>query len=297
MAGGSLENYNFYYSTKIIYRPNCLCIQNRNTFTFADYYLPMLSTKRKKNLQRLALTTVLFFLILLVCFILYQRINYNKAKFARYPEFGIQLPLGYDIHGIDVSKFQSAIAWEEVKKMNIRGVKMWFAFIKATEGNTNDDPQFNRNWKLSKQHGLIRGAYHFFIASRDGETQAQHFIEKVTLNKGDLPPVLDIEQLNGTSPERLRQEAIKWLDIVEAHYKVKPIIYTNVDFYKNYLGEDFDQYPFWAAHYKTQDKPRINRNWIFWQHSDEGNINGIIGNVDFNVFNGDIYDLKKLLLR
>jgi lysozyme len=257
----------------------------------------MFSNKRKKNIQRIVVTIVLLIVATLLGFILYQRINYNKAKFARYPEFGIQLPLGYDIHGIDVSKFQSTIAWEEVKKMNIRGIKMWFAFIKATEGNTNDDPQFNRNWKLSKQQGLIRGAYHFFIASRDGETQAQHFIEKVTLNKGDLPPVLDIEQLNGTSPERLRQEAKKWLDIVEAHYKVKPIIYTNVDFYKNYLGEDFDQYPFWAAHYKTQDKPRINRNWIFWQHSDEGNINGIIGNVDFNVFNGDIYDLKKLLLR
>jgi lysozyme len=257
----------------------------------------MLSTKRKKSLQRIVLTMVLLIVASLFGFIIYQRINYNKAKFALYPEFGIQLPLGYDIHGIDVSKFQSTIAWEEVKKMNIKGVKMWFTFIKATEGNTNGDPQFNRNWKHSKKEGMIRGAYHFFIASRDGETQAQHFIEKVSLEKGDLPPVLDIEQLNGTSPERLRQEAKKWLDIVEAHYKVKPIIYTNVDFYKNYLGEDFDQYPFWAAHYKTQDKPRINRNWIFWQHSDEGNINGIIGNVDFNVFNGDIYDLKKLLLR
>lgn len=256
----------------------------------------MLSARKKRFLRLSIFSFVFIFLAVLVGYVIYERLLFNKAKFARYPEFGIRIPVGYDIHGIDVSKYQSFIAWDEVKAMKVKGIHMWFAFIKATEGTVNDDPQFTRNWKKSRDAGVIRGAYHFFIASRDGETQADNFINKVELERGDLPPVLDIEQLNGTAPEKLRKEAKAWLDKVEAHYKVKPIIYTNVDFYRNHLGQEFDDYPFWAAHYHSEGKPRIKRDWTFWQHSDQGRVNGITTPVDFNVFRGDSFDFADILI-
>ncbi len=226
----------------------------------------------------------------------YQWATYRKAKFTRYPEFGIAIPEQYSIHGIDVSKYQSMIAWEEVQAMNVKAIRLGFAFIKATEGIANTDPHFNRNWKKSKSNGIIRGAYHFFIASKDGRMQAEHFIKKVELETGDLPPVLDIEQLNGTSAAQLRKEAKIWLSIVEDHYGVKPIIYTNVDFYKRILGSEFDDYPLWVAHYYELRQPRISRGWIFWQHSDEGRVNGILSRVDFNVFKGDSLEFRELLI-
>ncbi len=227
----------------------------------------------------------------------YKWMQYRKAKFTRYPEFGINIPAGYELHGIDVSKYQHTIAWEEVKAMKVKEVEMSFAFMKATEGIGNTDPHFKRNWKKAKEAGLYRGAYHFFIASKDGRLQAENFIDKVELEKGDLPPVLDIEQLNGTSSEILKKEAKEWLDIVEEHYGVKPIIYTNVDFYNRNLGSEFDGYPLWAAHYYQPEEPRISRNWSFWQHSDEGRVNGITSPVDFNVFNGNTYDFEKMLVK
>jgi len=229
--------------------------------------------------------------------ILPQKLAYRKAKFTRYPEFGISIPENYSIHGIDVSKYQSTIAWDEVKAMKVKNIRLGFAFIKATEGIGNTDPRFKHNWKKLKETGICRGAYHFFIASKDGKMQAENFIDKVELEPGDLPPVLDIEQLNGTGSAQLRKEAKRWLETAEAYYGVKPIIYTNVDFYNRHLESEFDGYPLWVAHYYQPEQPRISRGWIFWQHSDQGRVNGISHAVDFNVFNGDSMNFKLLLVR
>lgn len=221
----------------------------------------------------------------------------NRPKFIRYPAFGIDIPINFPMHGIDVSHHQDNIDWTAVKAMQVQKIKIDFAFIKATEGLGRVDDAFRRNWFNVKQAGIPRGAYHFFISSKSGKAQAENFIETIRLEKGDLPPVLDIEQTNGASVEDLQQRVKDWLTMVEQQYKIKPIIYTNVDFYENFLVGKFDDYPLWVAHYLVQDKPRIGRNWIFWQHNEKGHVNGIDANVDFNVFNGDSADFKKLLVK
>ena len=256
----------------------------------------MLSAKKRKKNRRIVIASIAAILLITAGVTLYQKLKYRKAKFTRYPEFGIAIPEQYSIHGIDVSKYQSIIAWEEVKAMKVKNIQLGFAFIKATEGIGNTDPQFNRNWKKTKDNNIIRGAYHFFIASKDGRMQAENFIDKVELEPGDMPPVLDAEQLNGASAEQLRKEMKKWLEIVENHYGVKPIIYTNVDFYNRNLGTEFDNYPLWVAHYYQPGLPRIKRGWVFWQHSQEGRVNGIVSKVDFNVFNGDSLEFKNMLI-
>ena len=181
--------------------------------------------------------------------------------------------------------------------MRVKDIQLGFCFIKATEGIGNTDPQFRRNWRKSKEHGIVRGAYHFFIGSKDGKMQAENFIDRVDLQPGDLPPVLDVEQLNGANAAQLKKEVKEWLDVAEAYYKVKPILYTNIDFYKRNLGSEFDSYPLWVAHYYEHKQPRIQRGWVFWQHNDQGNVNGIISRVDFNVFSGDSLEFRSLLVR
>jgi len=222
---------------------------------------------------------------------------YNRAKFVRYPEFGIAMPVEYPIHGIDVSRYQQMISWDAVKAMQVKNIKLGFAFIKATEGIGNTDPQFYRNWKKSKDAGLIRGAYHYFLTTKDARMQAQNFIKVVNLKPGDLPPVLDVEQTNGMSKELIKKEIKTWLDIVENNYHVKPIIYTYIDFYKQNLGDGFDDYPLWVAHYYQPRQPRIQRDWVFWQHNDNGRVNGILSPVDFNVYAGDSISFQQFLIK
>ncbi len=221
----------------------------------------------------------------------------NRPKFVRYPAFGIPLPVNYTIHGIDVSRYQRNIDWKSVKAMEDKNVKIGFAFIKATEGLGRVDNGFRKNWFKAKEALVTRGAYHFFISSKSGKAQAENFIETVKLSDGDLPPVLDIETANGASAADIRQRAKDWLQMIEKHYKVKPIIYSNIDFYENFLAGTFDDYPLWVAHYYVQDKPRIKRSWLIWQHNEKGQVNGIDAFVDFNVFNGDSTAFKKLLIK
>ncbi len=247
-------------------------------------------------MRRLVFAVLSVTIIAVAAVMIAQWLRYRKAKFTRYPEFGILIPENYPIHGIDVSKYQDLIAWEEVQAMKVKNIQLGFAFIKATEGIGNTDEQFHRNWKRSKAQGIIRGAYHFFIGSKDGRMQAENFISNVELEPGDLPPVLDAEQLNGAMPAQVIKEIKKWLEVVENYYHVKPIIYTNVDFYNRNLGSEFDEYPLWVAHYYQPEQPRISRGWIFWQHSQEGRVNGIVSKVDFNVFNGDSLMFKDLLI-
>jgi lysozyme len=257
----------------------------------------MFSRKQKKLIRRIGYSSLAAVILIIAGYLIWKKSNYRKVKFTRYPEFGIIIPESYSIHGIDVSKYQDMIAWEEVKAMKVKNIQLGFSFIKATEGIGNTDPWFNRNWKRAGDNNIVRGAYHFFIGSKDGKMQAENFINKVDLKPGDLPPVLDIEQLNGSTATEIKQEAKEWLETVENYYNVKPIIYTNVDFYNRNLGSDFDKYPLWIAHYYQPGQPRISRGWLFWQHSDEGRVNGIVSKVDFNVFNGDSAEFKNLLIR
>jgi lysozyme len=216
---------------------------------------------------------------------------------VRYPEFGIHIPPYYKIHGIDVSRYQHRIAWKEVEKMEVNGIRIGFAFVKATEGTDHIDPMYKRNWKNLRKTSLFAGAYHFFIASKSGKAQAVNFIRQVDLKTGDLPPVLDIEESYGVSKADIEQRVKDWLFMIERAYKTRPIIYTNPSFYKKFLKGKFDNYPLWIAHYQEVNRPGIDRDWILWQHSESGRVNGIRSAVDFNVFAGDSSDLVELLIK
>ena len=127
--------------------------------------------------------------------------------------------------------------------------------------------------------------------------QAENFISTVDLSTGDLPPVLDVEKTFGVSGIKIRERVKEWLEVIEAYYGIRPIIYTNVDFYNQYLKDGFDEYPLWVAHYLQKERPRIHRPWIFWQHSEQGRVNGIFHKVDFNVFSGDSAAFQELLVK
>ncbi|MDR1130436.1 MAG: glycoside hydrolase family 25 protein [Prevotellaceae bacterium] len=211
--------------------------------------------------------------------------------------FDIGMPRGYELHGIDVSRYQDLIDWSYLESFpdNKNEVKISFAFIKATEGRSIQDPFFKTNWENIAKTGIIRGAYHYFIPTRSASEQAQNFIANVKLDRGDLPPVLDIEVLGNPGAAKLRENIKIWLNMVEKHYGMRPIIYSYIDFYEKYIlvDKDLQTYPLWIAHH-NQKKIKLEDPWLFWQHSDRGRIPGIDEKVDFNVFNGNMDQLKSL---
>ncbi|HEY4936684.1 MAG TPA: GH25 family lysozyme, partial [Puia sp.] len=157
-------------------------------------------------------------IIIMLIVMLFQWVLEKRTSFIEYREFGIEIPVNYTVHGIDVSKYQESINWQSVKNMQVQDVHISFVFMKATEGLGNEDQMFSRNWKKVKEAGLIRGAYHYFLSTKSGKAQAENFINSVNLLPGDLPPVLDIEQTYGVPPEKLRQRVKEWLQTIQAYY-------------------------------------------------------------------------------
>ncbi len=256
---------------------------------------------RKGDARKLGTSLLFLFLTALV---ISPELRYELRALVEYPlhykeykQFGIRIPDGYTIHGIDVSKWQQRVDWTRVKKMKVGNVKITFAFIKATEGTWLEDPEFDKNWDNAREQGIIRGAYHYFLPNVSAKDQAAKFIRAVKLRSGDLPPVVDVEETRGMNKAQIQRYTKDFLNILEKYYKVRPILYTNRDFYKQYFAdvEDFENYRFWIAHYHVSDfNMPGDQDWHFWQHSDRGNVNGINDRVDFNVFNGDSAALRRL---
>lgn len=213
-----------------------------------------------------------------------------------YPSLGIAVPKDYTVHGIDVSHHNGNINWKEVAEMKTGHVQISFAFIKATQGRYYKDWTYKINSKRAKNAGVIKGAYHYFEPNVDVTKQAKNFINYAKLASGDLPPVLDVEEHGGLSKSALRERVRKILVLWQEEYHTTPILYCNADYYHKYFEEGFEKYPIWVAHYYTR-KPRIHSNrWVFWQHNDRGNVNGIEAKTDYNVFKGSMKDLKEMCI-
>lgn len=204
-------------------------------------------------------------------------------------DFAAPAPRRFAVQGIDAARFQKSINWNEARANGVN-----FAFLKATEGGDLLDPKFKDHWRGAGRALMERGAYHFYYFCTAPEVQARWFIRNVPRTPGMLPPVLDMEW-NPFSPtctirppaaEVQRQMRI-WLDIVEAHYGQRPIIYTAPDFYEtNRLGA-FSGYEFWLrSTARNVSEVYPGQSWRFWQYSATGRIAGIAGDVDLNAFSG-----------
>lgn len=194
--------------------------------------------------------------------------------------------------GIDVSHFQGTVNWAEVAASGA-----CFAFVKATEGITYVDPQFSVNWPAMKEAGLLRGAYHFYEPADDPASQAQHFLSTVTLETGDLPPVLDVETNGGVSSSQLWSGVSTWLQYVQTATGRQPIVYTAPGFWDaNSPSLALTSYPLWLADYASQPTlPNGWSAWQFWQHSQTGTVPGVSTSVDLDLFNGTLSQLQEWL--
>ena len=207
-------------------------------------------------------------------------------------------PEGYTIYGIDVSRYQGMINWNRLRNALIDRLPIRFVIIKSTEGDSHIDTKFRDNFSNAKEHGFIRGVYHFWSNKSSARRQAYFFLAMVHLQQGDLPPVLDVEHKpKNISTEEFQQNILTWLHIVEDRYHVKPIIYTYYKFKDQYLSDSrFDDYPYWIAHYYV-NQMEYQGAWKFWQHTDAGRLPGIKGYVDLDIYNGSFYDLQQLLIQ
>lgn len=198
--------------------------------------------------------------------------------------------------GFDVSEYQSTIDWEQTYHIK-ESFELSFVFIRSSAGKDKIDSKFKENWKGAKDRQLIRGAYHYYRPNENSVEQAENFIKNVKLEKGDLPPVLDIEKLpKSQSIKKLKVGLRRWLVKIEKYYKVKPIIYSGERYYTDFLKEEFSEYPLWIANYNFW-RNDLESDWQFWQFTEKAQIKGVKGTVDINIFNGDRNELSLMCIQ
>jgi len=184
------------------------------------------------------------------------------------------------VRGIDVAGWEPNINWEKVCAQEIH-----FAFIKATQADFSDR-LFESHWNGAKRVGILRGAYHFIDPRVDGRVQAEAFLRTVRLEPGDLPPVLDLEDLPDEAVEEAAgKKGVKggkdskgakgskgnkgpkggklnasdvpnakvvdcaqtWLAIVERETGRKPILYSSPSFLQSRMSNVQGKPPAWST--------------------------------------------------
>ena len=233
------------------------------------------------------------------------------------------------VDGIDVSRWQGTINWNNVKADGID-----FAFVKATEGVDFVDVKFHANMQGAIAAGVYIGPYHFArldslngvpFTSYDGSpfapgsapyldavSEANDFLDAIMpyYDTGlHLPPVADVERLPDFNSTFLEREFISnWVqlfsDTVNNSLGRRPIIYTS-KFGANtrYTPAVASSHDLWLAWWKnstsnppvTSDTPAWSP-WDFWQWTATGSVNGVGGNVDRDVFDGTLQQLEELLI-
>ena len=239
----------------------------------------------KKN-KKILITVLIITLILFVIFLLMVNGYIIPTKIEAEK---------FEVKGVDVSEYQGEVDWDKIKEQNID-----FAFIKATEGSKGKDDSFDKNYEKLKNMDMLLGLYHFFSFESLGEEQADNYIKVVGNIENDenlMLPIIDIEYYSyykkvKPNKEWVTKELQKMLDKLEKTYRVKPIIYTTMEFYQEYIEGEFLEYDIWIRNILT--KPDLeNREWKFWQYTGRGKLEGYNGEekyIDLNVFNGSKED-------
>ena len=190
-------------------------------------------------------------------------------------------PMDLNYNGIDVSKHQGVINWDEVKKDG----KIQYVYIKATEGSDRVDERYQANLRNARKAGFKVGSYHYLTNKSSVTTQFKNFATNAPRDQQDLIPVIDVEICNKWDAQQLRDSLKVFANMVEDYYGCRPIIYTYESFFKKYLGKAFADYPIFIAKY-SNELPNINGvKWILWQFSESGRVKGITGSVDLGCFN------------
>jgi lysozyme len=193
--------------------------------------------------------------------------------------------------GIDLSGYQPTVDWAKVAASGIS-----FAFIKATEGTTLIDHTFADHWAQAKRANLLRGAYHFFRPKQDAAAQARFFLAQLG-DAGELPPVLDVEVVNGVPLAQVTASVGVWLDIVTAQLG-RPIVYTSPSFWNALPGgaEIAPKADLWVANWGARAPVAVHgwSTWTFWQFTNKATVLGIPGTADMdeNRFSGSLEELR-----
>ncbi len=190
---------------------------------------------------------------------------------------------GEQWQGIDVSEWQGNINFEQVAASGIKIV-----YIRSSLGNSYIDPYFQQNYQKARAAGLKIGFYHYVTARSvsQAKSQAQFFARVVQGKRFQCRLAMDFEDLTGLSAAQATEIGLAFIQETEKASGKKAVVYSNTYNAGAMFGGALTKYPLWAASYGVpQPSSAVNwTSWAGWQYTDKGQIPGISGYVDRDIF-------------
>ena len=201
------------------------------------------------------------------------------------------LPDGATNFGIDVSKWNREIEWEKVKGAGVDYAIIRCGYRGSETGALIEDPFFKKNIEGAIEQGIAVGVYFFTQATTAVEAveEASMVLSLCERYELDYPIFIDTEGAGGKgrADDLSRSDRTKVCDafcrtIASATENYTAGIYAS----KNWFNTKIDASRFtgraiWLAEYK--EETTYIGTYHMWQYTSKGKIDGISGNVDFNL--------------
>ena len=194
--------------------------------------------------------------------------------------------------GVDVSKYQKNIDWEQIKKAGVSFVIVRIGYRGyGASGTLVLDPMFEEHFTNVKNAGLKVGVYFFSQATTEEEAKEEAFACAYVLNgrKLDYPIFFDTEasgasngsgRADGLGMEDRTKCAIAFCEEVKAQ-GYKPGVYASTLWYRKRVNlNSLKKYTIWNAHYGVASSPI---DCALWQGTCTARLPGYKGDMDVNI--------------
>lgn len=199
-----------------------------------------------------------------------------------------------------MSHIEGDVDWKGVASAGVR-----FAILKATEGIAFRDPRYCVNVERAIEAGIQVGAYHFVHLDEDGSSQAEFFMKMLDsafgrgekIYNGRIGVVLDLEDdpsmpglASHIGRDGIRKLIEDFSNTIHTHTGLLPMIYGSPGWLDEWVGDGFGGHPLWVSHYDVPT-PRLPigwTDWKVWQYRADGTVPGITGDVDRNLWHGQL---------
>lgn len=195
--------------------------------------------------------------------------------------------------GIDVSKYQSGLDWNKIKKSGVSFVIIRIGYRGyGAEGKLVKDPMFEEHFTNARNAGLKVGVYFFTQAVNEAEAQEEAEACNWALNGRmlDYPIFYDTEastapggtgRADGLGVEDRTKCAIAFCERVK-ELGYKPGVYASTTWYRKRVDYNTlrSRYTIWNAHYGVSASPV---GCDLWQGTEKARINGYSGELDANI--------------
>lgn len=196
------------------------------------------------------------------------------------------------VRGIDVSEHQGQIDWEAVRESGVEFVILRVGFRGyGSAGNIVADANAQENYRKAKAAGLQVGAYFFSqaVSPEEAEEEADFFLAQTADWELDLWAVYDWEYMGedartaDVDARTLTDCTIAFSEKMAAAGHTPMVYFNRTQSERKLYMEELAGYQLWLAMYHDPIETFLYRPDM-WQYTNTGNVPGIAGNVDINLW-------------